>query len=144
MKNNAFYDYDTICLVLDEFLKALKDNVIIYEGDLILYYNSLGVPSTFFNTVRIKMEHGMYSEEEYFEIVEKMNLIGMALNSNLIQAGMEARNPTWYIYVSKVKFGYVEGNADTKDIFTVTEGSKKSAVEIIQEAQEVESRLLNQ
>jgi len=138
-----YYEYDNVMVILDTFIEALKNNAIIYEGDLILYYNEYGVPSMYFQTLSIKVQQGDYSYQEKCDIAEKMNLMLMALNSNLIDCGRNAKNPAWAIYFSKVKFGYVEGNSDTNDVFLIPEDNTRSYDEIMADAESAEAKIIN-
>lgn len=136
------YEYQIVMEILSDFLEVLKEEAIIYWGDLILYHNKKGVPSTFFAQLGSKVNMGFYQKEETEDIVEKMNMLRIGIESNLVRLGMDAKNPTWYIYFSKVQLGYQEGNNKTGNTLSITEGSNKSDAEIIQEAEIIEQRQL--
>lgn len=135
------YEYPKVVEILKGFLKALKDNLIIYENDLILYYNQEEVSSSFFITLGKKLRDYCYSEEQSMEIIEYMSLMAMALESNLISAGMTAKNPTWYIYISKVKYGYTEGSSDTSDKFIPPSENRLDEAQVLEAAKEKEKLL---
>lgn len=136
-----YYRYPEVLEVLKGFLYALKNEMIIYENDLILYHNPKEVPSSFFIMLGRKLRDFYYTEEQAMEIAETMSLMSMALESNLMAAGMAAKNPTWYIYISKVKYGYNEGTSTTTEKFLPPVETIESEAQILEAAERKESKL---
>ncbi|NCD40913.1 MAG: hypothetical protein EOL88_02355 [Bacteroidia bacterium] len=136
------YEFEYISNILDDFINILKEELIIYEGDLILYHNKYDLKANFFDHLSFKIQAGHYEQDEAEVLIDKLSILVMALQSNLIQLGMSAKNPSWYIYISRVKFGWEEGSGETKNRFKIIEGSNKTEQEILQEAEILETKQL--